>query len=263
MQAQFELEGGAFNVLDRRLAGASPAVSNAGVVTAITVRAGGQGYLTVPTVTIAAPQAGGSTATAQATISNGQVTSVVVISGGSGYIKGNPPEVIIAPANTPLNPPITNVQFAGMAVTSATSEVITTGTIEDGRYPRSTGMVNGLIITQLALTGSTFGLPFASGVPRYFMGDVIEPPQIGSDGVPLVNNNYWRPWPVQPGETFDSVNLSHTVSGLTQPLLPEDSVAVVESSTSSSEVTVLEVPSTLTSGATYWVAKCSVLMEIR
>ena len=250
VQAQFELEGGAFNVLDRRLAGASPAVSNAGVVTAITVRAGGQGYLTVPTVTIAAPQAGGSTATAQATISNGQVTSVVVISGGSGYIKGNPPEVIIAPANTPLNPPITNVQFAGMAVTSATSEVITTGTIEDGRYPRSTGMVNGLIITQLALTGSTFGLPFASGVPRYFMGDVIEPPQIGSDGVPLVNNNYWRPWPVQPGETFDSVNLSHTVSGLTQPLLPEDSVAVVESSTSSSEVTVLEVPSTLTSGAT-------------
>jgi hypothetical protein len=64
--AQFELKGGATNLLDMRKAGASPNVSN-GLVNTITVRGGGSGYSSAPTVTIAAP-ASGTTATATATI---------------------------------------------------------------------------------------------------------------------------------------------------------------------------------------------------
>ena len=62
--AQFELKGGAANLLDKRKAGGSPNVSATGTITSITPRGGGSGYLTAPTVTIAAPANGtGTTAT--------------------------------------------------------------------------------------------------------------------------------------------------------------------------------------------------------
>ena len=59
--AQFELKGGATNLLDPRKAGGSPTVNSSGVLTSIAVRGGGSGYLSAPTVTIAAPPGGGTT----------------------------------------------------------------------------------------------------------------------------------------------------------------------------------------------------------
>ena len=75
-------------------------------------------------------------------------------------------------------------------------------------------------VTTIVLKRATFGFAFASGVPRYFMGDEIERPSVSWDGAPLADSNYWRAQPVQPGEEFTSVRLSNTVDGLTQPLLP-------------------------------------------
>jgi len=48
--AQFELKGAATNLIDKRQAGGSPAVTN-GVLTAITVRGGGSADASAPVVT--------------------------------------------------------------------------------------------------------------------------------------------------------------------------------------------------------------------
>ncbi len=323
--AQFELKGGASNLLDKRKAGGSPTVSAGGVVTSITVRGGGSGYLSAPTVTIA-PPASGTTATATATINvtTGVVTAITVTNGGTGYTVANPPAVTIAAPKVPSTPPVTMVQFAGRATTAASSSAIGTGdqvsfikvtnggsgytsapsvsilngggtgatgtavlsggrvvgvTVTArgsgytsapavliglppllgvraaavagiGRYPGAFALTGGALVTQNQLKRSSFGYAFASGVPRYFMGDEIERPSVGWDGVPLADTNYWRAQPVQPGEVFTSARLTNTVEGLTQPLLPVSSVTVTRSSTDTNVVEVLSVPNTLTVGAT-------------
>jgi hypothetical protein len=124
--AQFELKGGATNLLDKRKAGASPNVSVGGAITSITVRGGGSGYLSAPTVTIAAPTSG-TTATATATITAGVVTAITVTNAGSGYTVANPPAVTIAAPKVPSTPPVTNVQFAGQATTAASSAALGSG----------------------------------------------------------------------------------------------------------------------------------------
>lgn len=57
-----------------------------GSVAAIAVTAPGSGYATPPTVTIAAPPAGGTQATATATVAAGLLTVVTVTNAGSGYL---------------------------------------------------------------------------------------------------------------------------------------------------------------------------------
>jgi hypothetical protein len=248
-RAQFELKGGATNLLDKRKAGGSPNVSAAGVVTSITVRGGGSGYLLGPTVTIAAPPSGGTTALATATITAGVVTAITVTSGGSGYDSTNPPAVVIAPPSVPAGTPVTRVQFAGQASTAATAGAIAVTGVTVGRYPRAvTSAPNS--VTTIALLRASFGYAFASGVPRYFMGDEINRPSVSWDGAPLADSNYWRAQPVQPGEVFASPRLTNTVAGLTQPLLPKGSVAVTKCSTDKSVVEVSSVPAGLTTGAT-------------
>ena len=247
--AQFELKGGATNLLDKRRAGGSPTVSGAGVLTAITVRGGGSGYASAPVVTIA-PPASGTTATATATITGGVVTAITIANGGSGYSAALPPAISIAPPKVPTGTPVTNVQFAGRAATGATAGPISTAGLTAGRYPRAMKNSGGVSVTTMVLIRGSFGYAFASGVPRYFMGDVIERPSIRWDGAPLANSSYWRAQPVQPGEMFSSARLTNTVDGLTQPLLPADAVTVTKSSTASSVVEVSSVPVTLTIGAT-------------
>jgi len=246
--AQFELKGGATNLLDRRKAGASPNVSVGGTITSITVRGGGSGYLSAPTVTIAAPTSG-TTAVATATITAGVVTAITVTNAGSGYSVANPPAVTIAAPKVPSTPPVTNVQFAGQAATSATAGPIALTGVTVGRYPRAvTSAPNS--VTTIVLVRASFGYGFASGVPRYFMGDEIQRPSVSWDGAPLADSNYWRAQPVQPGEEFTSVRLTNTVDGLTQPLLPVGSVTVTKSATTSSVVELASVPATLTAGST-------------
>jgi hypothetical protein len=251
-RAQFELKGGATNLLDKRRAGGSPTVSAEGKLTAITVRGGGSGYASAPVVTIA-PPASGTTATATATINAGGVVTVITIAtgaGGSGYSASHPPAIIIAPPKVPTGTPVTNVQFAGRAATGATAGPISTAGLTAGRYPRAMKTSGGVSVTAMVLIRGSFGYAFASGVPRYFMGDVIERPSIRWDGAPLADSSYWRAQPVQPGEVFSSARLTNTVDGLTQPLLPAGAVTVTKSSTSSSVVEVSSVPVTLTIGAT-------------
>lgn len=69
--------------------------AEAGEVTALAIGSGGGfGYLTSPTVVIAAPDEG-VRATATATVANGVVTVLTLTSGGSGYAEA--PDVTIAP----------------------------------------------------------------------------------------------------------------------------------------------------------------------
>lgn len=63
-------------------------------LTSVEVTNGGSGYLSVPSVTISAPAAGGTQATGYATISGGVVTGIVLTSLGSGYTA--PPTVTIS-----------------------------------------------------------------------------------------------------------------------------------------------------------------------
>ena len=322
-RAQFELKGGATNLLDKRRAGGSPTVSVDGVLTAITVRGGGSGYASAPVVSIAAP-ASGTTATATATISGGVVTAITITNGGSGYSAAFPPLINIAPPKVPSGTPVTNVQFAGRASTAASSGAVGAGnqvsfikvtdsgsgyidppevtfsggggsgatgkavllsgrvvevqvtvkgsgytslpivTLEPpnrssnratavasiSRYPGAFALENGTLVAQSQLKRSLFGYAFASGVPRYFMGDEIQRPSVSWDGAPLADSGYWRAQPVQPGEVFSSVRLTNTVDGLTEPLLPTGTVAVTRSSTTSPVVEVSSVPTGLTAGAT-------------
>ena len=61
-------------------------VTQTGIVTGVTLTAGGSGYESTPTVTFSAPPTdGGVTATGTATMSGGSVTGIPVTAGGSGY----------------------------------------------------------------------------------------------------------------------------------------------------------------------------------
>jgi len=69
-------------------------INISGVVTSISLGAGGFGYATVPTVIVgAAPGDLGTGATATASIAGGQVTGFTVTNGGSNY--GQPPIITI------------------------------------------------------------------------------------------------------------------------------------------------------------------------
>jgi hypothetical protein len=66
----------------------------AGPVTAITVTSGGSGYTSAPTVTLSTPPAGGTQATATASVFGGIVTGITITNAGSGYAA--PPTVTIS-----------------------------------------------------------------------------------------------------------------------------------------------------------------------
>ncbi|OUT93513.1 MAG: hypothetical protein CBB96_07685 [Gammaproteobacteria bacterium TMED36] len=64
-------------------------------IVSIAVTFAGTGYSSTPTVTVSSPEAGGTTATATATVSNNAVTAINIVDGGSGY-DGNPPTVTLS-----------------------------------------------------------------------------------------------------------------------------------------------------------------------
>ena len=246
-QAQFEIKGGSTNLLDQRRAGASAAVSG-GVVSSITVRGGGGGYTVAPAVTIQAPPSG-TTATATATISGGVVTAINILQSGSGYTL--PPAVRIAPSVIPAGVGATTPQFEGRAVTSATAGALSGSAalgVTAGRYPRALDVtVPASPVATVVLVRASFGHSFSSGVPLYFMGDEIQRPRVNWQGTPVAQS-YWRPQPVQPGESFTPAGQSN-LGPLAQPSYPLETVTVTASSTISKTVTVSSPPATLVSGA--------------
>lgn len=244
-QAQFSIKGDVSNVLDHRRAGGFATVSG-GVVTAITVRGGGAGYASPPLVTIG-PGTGpdSSTATAIAVVTGGVVTSIAIMNGGSGYSESAPPTVSIAAPAIPTGSGATTPQFAGMGWISSSAGPVSSLGLSAGRYPRAsdTTIPAAPVVTAILVRGS-FGGTFASGVPRYAFGDVIERPQVDGNGA-IASGSYWRAEPVQPGEVF-----APGVLGASQPLVTTGSVNVTSCSPSSNLVIVDDVPSALVSGAT-------------
>jgi len=259
--AQYEIQGGAGNLLDARRAGGFATLTG-GSVTSITVRGGGLGYLSAPVVLIGPPGGSGVTATATAVLTAGRVTSITINSGGSGYTA--PPEVTIAGPSIPTGPGTTTPQYAGVGGTSLSSAGIdsrglitstnantagTLGSTVSTRFPRAQDVtIPAAPVVTVLLARSTGGYSLASGVPRFSFGDVIERPQVTWSGT-IVPATYWRSKPVQPGETFSSAYLTN-LNGASQPLLPQGSVTVITASPQSRVVTVGAVPDGLVSGAT-------------
>jgi hypothetical protein len=231
VMAQFEIKGGARNVLDQRRAGASANLVGP-TVTYIWVRNGGSGYTSPPLVVISAP-ASGTTATATAVVSGGRVTAIHLTNGGSGYT--SVPNVFIAPPAIASGAAVTTPQFAGMAGTSASSRRVN----PTGARPQSSRVI---------LVASSFGYSFASGVPRYLMGSVIERPTLSWNGS-TVPASYWRPRPVNPGEVFTPQGTSN-LGPLSNPVFPGGTVSVTKSTAGDIEVTVASLPDGLVSGAT-------------
>ena len=245
--AQYEIRGGAVNLLDGRRAGGSAAVTS-GAVSSITVRGGGAGYVSPPTVTVGPPPSG-ITATATAVVTSGIVTAITISNGGSGYGSVPPAVTIAPPPPTATGSAATTPQYAGQANTSSTAGPISTLGTTTGRYPKaSDNTVPAAPVVTVVLARASMGHSFASGVPRYMMGEEIRQPLVKWDGA-LTSGSYWRALPVQPGEMFSSSYLDN-LNGANQPLSPLKTVSVTGSSTGSSIVTVASMPSGLASGAT-------------
>ncbi len=104
------------------------------------------------------------------------------------------------------SPSITTPQFKAVQVTSAASPAVALSGAISARYPASiyrssypSGAPTGVA---MVLVRSNLGGPFASGVPKYLFADVISAPLVREGVSTAAEAGYWRPWPVQPGETF-------------------------------------------------------------
>ena len=125
--------------------------------------------------------------------------------------------------------PTANSNFQGVGQVAGSSSAMKVDSLPTytyaATYPAATYPANGSSgETVIVLENSYFGGTFASGVPRYLMGDVMVPPLVKVDGVTPAPAGYWRTKPVEPGE---SITLS---------------VNVKTSSTSTATVTVDSVP---------------------
>ena len=166
---------------------------------------------------------------------NGQGTGSVAAIAAAAY--GPPGSTSIQIANGG-NPPATpNSNNRGMGQSSGSSRGKLEGT--SVTYPTNDGTGTDL----LSLHRSAFGSAFASGLPRYQLGDEIVPPLTRKDLTTPAPAGYWRQEPVQPGESILTASGTYTVT------IPTSTVNVTDSSTESRTVTVANVPATLVVGA--------------
>ena len=194
-RAQLDAKATNANLLDQRRAGAVATVTG-GAISSITVRSGGGGYVTAPLVTIAGP-GGGATANATAILTGDRVTGVTISLGGSGYTTA--PAVTIAPppALLPGGSAVTATAFAGMGQTAGSSGPLSPGFAAASYADRYPSTANNSIVLRRATLGSSF----ASGVPRYFLGDEITPPLTQMDGITAAPAGYWLAQPQTPAGT--------------------------------------------------------------
>lgn len=98
------------------------------------------------------------------------------------------------PTGTPSGDPTITPQFANVVETSATAGPVSTDAALTSRYPSSTAAV---------LQRASLGTTFASGVPRYFLGDRITPPATYVNSVGAIITapaDFWRAEPIRPAE---------------------------------------------------------------
>ncbi len=128
------------------------------------------------------------------------------IKGGvANQLSYRPGGIPAGPTGTPSGDPTITPQFANVVETSAATGPISNSPTLTARYPSSS-----VAVLQRASLGTTF----ASGVPRYFLGDRIAPPlsYIDSTGAAIATDaSFWRAEPVRAGEIV--TNPSH--QGLT------------------------------------------------
>ena len=100
----------------------------------------------------------------------------------------------VGPTGTPTGDPTITPQFSNVVETSATAGPVSASTTLTSRYPSSAVAV---------LQKASLGNAFASGVPRYFLGDRMTPPltYVNSSGATVtVAADFWRAEPVRAGE---------------------------------------------------------------
>lgn len=142
--------------------------------------------------------------------------------------------------------PFPLTQFTSIGETSASAGP--TATPAD--FPEGTAKdTQGTPSVAVQLRSARFGNAFATGVPQYYLGDIITPPLVQVDAITPAPAGYWRAKPVQLGETFAPADLSN-LGGASQPLVPIGSIDVTASSTASEIVTVASLPTSFTLGAT-------------
>ncbi len=212
-QAQLQLKGGVTNSLRRpavviplspattttQFAAMANTSATAGVLPSlsVTVSSGGSGYTSNPTVSFTG--GGGSGATAVAERTGNVITAVIITNPGVNYTSA--PTVV----------------FTGGGGTGAAATATFTPFAQP--FPASRDMtIPAEPVVRVVLRRATFGNSFAGGVPRYLLGDVIEPPVVQANGITPAPANYWRTEPVRLGET-----ISHP-SGLpaTETPLPDN-----------------------------------------
>lgn len=112
----------------------------------------------------------------------------------SNHLSYRPGGIPAGPDGEPTGDPAITPQFSNVAETSSTVGPISTSEDIRARFPSS-----GSVLLQRASLGNAF----ASGVPRYFLGDRIRPPAsyLAADNSQVsVPANFWRAEPVRPGE---------------------------------------------------------------
>ena len=170
---------------------------------------------------------------------NGAGTGTVAATAATAY--GPPGSASLPISNSLALPATANSNNQGMGQSGASSRVnSSTAPYYPGNSTRDLSASTG---TTLLLRSGTFGGVFASGLPRYMLGDEITPPLTQADLVTTAASGYWRQKPVQPGEGF------LTASGVTTTSIPTGIVNVTSSSSSSRLVTVASVPTALVVGA--------------
>ncbi len=100
----------------------------------------------------------------------------------------------VGPTGIPSGEPTILPQFSNLSETSASVGPISSSSSLSARYPASPAVV---------LQHASFGNSFASGVPRYFLGDRITPPAsyVNASGA-VINTaaDFWRSEPIRPSE---------------------------------------------------------------
>jgi hypothetical protein len=92
--------------------------------------------------------------------------------------------------------PQTPGQFSSVGVTAGGAAPGAEGSSYDGQSQ---------VVSTLQLRHARIGNAFATGVPRYYLGDEITPPLTDAENEPA-SEFYWRKKPVRPGESFVNSN---------------------------------------------------------